>query len=120
MPGDNPILRSAPPSLEAAPSALWDGLVILDGDGVADGLALSGQAMEFLKDQYRHCKPVLLLGSTSALLEEARIPSPQSSGIPDAGLLLAGDDDPAGAVAAFVAALAKHRHFERETDPPRI
>ena len=107
-------------SLEAAPSALWDGLVIPDGDGVADGLALSGHAMEFLKDQYRHCKPVLLLGSTSALLEEARIPSPQSSGIPDAGLLLVGDDDPAGAVAAFVAALAKHRHFERETDPPRI
>jgi catalase len=107
-------------SLEAAPSALWDGMVIPDGDGVADGLALSGQAMEFLKDQYRHCKPVLLLGSTSALLEEARIPSPQSSDVADPGLLLFDGDDPADAVSAFVEALAKHRHFERETDPPRI
>jgi catalase len=107
-------------SLEAAPSVLWDGLVIPDGDGVTDMLARSGQALEFLKDQYRHCKPVLLLGSATALLEKAGILSPQGSEAPDPGLLLFGSDDLAGAVPAFIEALAKHRHFDRETDPPRI
>jgi hypothetical protein len=28
-------------------------------------------------------------------------------------------DDSAG-ITAFIAAIAKHRHFERETDPPRV
>jgi hypothetical protein len=29
-------------------------------------------------------------------------------------------DDTSGVVAAFIAAIAKHQHFERETDPPRV
>jgi catalase len=107
-------------SLEAAPSVLWDGLVIPTGDGVADVLAQSGHALDFLKDQYRHCKPILLLGAAAALLEVARIPSPQGSEAPDPGLLLFPGDDHVTAVSAFVDALAKHRHFDRETDPPRV
>ena len=42
------------------------------------------------------------------------------SGKPDPGLLLFGSDDVDAALKAFVAALSKHRHFERETDPPRV
>ena len=41
------------------------------------------------------------------------------SGHADPGLLLMEGDDPAG-IAAFIAAIARHRHFERETDPPRV
>ena len=29
----------------------------------------SGHAMEFLKDQYRHCKTILLIGAAAALLD---------------------------------------------------
>jgi catalase len=40
------------------------------------------------------------------------------SGKPDQGLLVASD---AATIADdFVAAIAKHRHFGRETDPPRV
>jgi catalase len=42
------------------------------------------------------------------------------SGEADPGLLLMEGDDTSGVVAAFIAAIAKHRHFERETDPPRV
>jgi catalase len=104
-------------SMEAAPSVLWDAMVVPDGEQAVAALLKSGHAIEFLKDQYRHCKPILLMGSAAALLEKAGIPQ---SGKVDAGLLLydAGQTDVA--VPALIEALEKHRHFERETDPPRV
>ena len=62
-------------SLETAPSALWDALIIVGGEDAADALSASGQALEFLKDQYRHCKPILLIGGAGSLLEKAGIPA---------------------------------------------
>ena len=103
-------------SLEAAPSVLWDAAVFLEGDA----LSASGHALEFLKDQYRHCKPILLLDGADVLLEQAGIPPALASGDPDPGLMRFENSDLAGAVAAFVAALTKHRQFDRETDPPRV
>jgi catalase len=50
---------------------------------------------------------------------KAGFPETLVSGHADPGLLLMEGDDPAG-IAAFIAAIAKHRHFERETDPPRV
>jgi catalase len=103
-------------SLEAAPAVLWDAAVFLGGDGLTE----SGQALEFLKDQYRHCKAVLVLGSATALLEKAGIPATLPSGEADPGLLVSRNDDLESRLAAFVAAVSRHRHFERETDPPRV
>jgi len=101
-------------TMEAAPSVLWDGVVIPDGDG---GLAGLGQAVDFVKDQYRHCKTILSLGAKSALIERAMLPATLPDGSDDAGLLVARSGDAAD---AFIAALARHRHFERETDPPAV
>jgi catalase len=39
-------------------------------------------------------------------------------GQPDPGLIVASDAGTAGD--DFIAAIAKHRHFARETDPPRV
>jgi catalase len=104
-------------SLEAAPSALWDAMVVVDG---AAELSASGQAVEFLRDQYRHCKPILLLGSARVLMEEAGIEPKLPTGKADPGLLFFDPEDRETATAAFVEALTKHRAFERETDPPRV
>ena len=103
--------------MEAAPSVVWDGLIVPGGE-VA--LTRSGHALEFLKDQYRHCKPILLLGPARALLEKAGIPPEPEAGDGDAGLLQSDDDAVEAGVAAFIAALTQHRHFARETDPPRV
>ena len=107
-------------SLEAAPSVLWDGCVIVGGEEAASVLAKSGQAMEFLKDQYRHCKPILALGTGPSVLEAAGIPRELTDGRADPGLLIYNGDSRSDAIAAFAEALARHRHFERETDPPLI
>jgi catalase len=105
-------------SMEAAPSVLWDALIVLEARTAA--LAESGHAIEFLKDQYRHCKPILLMGSAAGLLESAKIPAELPSGTADPGLLRFAAADVEAALKAFVGALVKHRQFERETDPPRV
>jgi catalase len=102
-------------TLEAAPAVLFDAMVAPDGSA-ADALASIGHAVEFVKDQYRHCKPILALGAGRKLLEAAKIPPELPDGGADPGILLG--DKPA--TRDFVTAIAKHRHFERQTDPPRI
>jgi len=103
-------------SLEAAPSALWDASIFPSGDAATQTLLNSGHALEFLKDQYRHCKPILLLGSSRALLDKAGIPTDE----PDPGFLIYGAEQTDEAASAFVSALERHRHFQRETDPPIV
>jgi catalase len=105
-------------SMENEPGFLFDALVLPDGQAAVDALASDGHTMEFIKDQYRHCKTLLVLGASSALLAQAGIEPTLPTGEADPGLIVAA----AGAVPAddFIAALGKHRHPERETDPPRV
>ena len=107
-------------SMEAAPSAVWDALVIPGGAAAAAALCESGHALEFLKDQYRHCKPIMLIGEARALLAKANIPEMLPSAQEDPGLLLIDENRVASGMTVFADALAKHRHFGRETDPPRV
>jgi catalase len=105
-------------TVEAAPSVLYDAVVIADGDESVSQLATDGRTLEFVKDQYRHCKPILAVGAGRALLEAAGV-MPESSGIDsDEGLILAADAE--AAADDFILAIAKHRHFVRETNPPRV
>ena len=51
-------------SLENEPGFLFDALVLPDGaEGVA-ALAQDGHTMEFIKDQFRHCKTILSFGES--------------------------------------------------------
>jgi catalase len=107
-------------SMEAAPSVLFDALVLPDGAEAIEALGHAGHALEFLKDQYRHCKPILLLGAAADLLEKAGVDARTPSGKPDPGLLHFKAADVTEATTAFMAAIGKHRHFLREADPPLI
>jgi catalase len=107
-------------SFEATPSVLYDAFVLPDGSGAVNALGADGRVLEFLKDQYRHCKPILVLGAATALLEKAAIPSNLPSGKADPGLLIIPAERGEEAAVAFRTAIASHRHFARETDPPRV
>jgi len=107
-------------SMEAAPSVLWDALIVPDGDQALDALSNSGHAIEFIKDQYRHCKPMLFVGLAEGLLEDVGIPERLTSGEADPGLLQFPGDQVEPGLQAFIEALTKHRAFERETDPPIV
>ena len=106
-------------SLENEPGFLFDAIVLPGAQAAVDALASNAHTLDFIKDQHRHCKTLLALGASSALLQAAGASQTLPSGKADPGVLLV----PAGAADAdmkrFIEALARHRHFERETDPPR-
>jgi len=106
-------------TLETAPSVLYDAVVV-PGGKAAKTLGNLGQALEFVKDQYRHCKPLLAIGEGTDLLQNAGIPAALPSGDPDPGLLLFKDKIGKDAVSQFAQAIAKHRHFARAMDPPSV
>jgi catalase len=107
-------------TLETMPSVLFDALVVPGGDAAMKALGNLGQALEFIKDQYRHDKPMLALGAGAALLENAGVSAVLDSGEPDPGVLLGEAGAAAETVADFVAAVARHRHHERAMDPPEV
>jgi catalase len=93
-------------------------LVLPSGADAVTALREDGRTLEFIKDQYRHCKPILALGESTELLTACGIEPTLPGGQSDPGLIIA--EGAARAADAFVAAIAKHRHFQRETNPPRI
>jgi catalase len=73
--------------------------------------------MDFVKEQYRHCKPILAFGGAPQhLLSRAGIPQLLGGERPDPGLVLADASEAQGGdpLLAFLAALSRHRHHERE------
>jgi catalase len=99
-------------TIEAMPSVLWDAVVVPDSAEAVAALAADGRTLEFLKDQYRHCKTMLVMGEGGALLDRAMISPTLPTGMPDPGLTMEAGH--------FTEALARHRHFERETNPPLV
>ena len=107
-------------TLETMPSVLFDALIIPGGKAAVTLLGNVGQAAEFIKDQYRHCKPILALGAGADLVENAGVPAKLPSGDDDPGMLIGRHASAAKALPDFVKALARHRHFERAMDPPEV
>jgi catalase len=100
-------------TMEATPSVLYDAVVLPDGADGVQRLLADGRSTEFVKDQYRHCKPILALGAGGTILDAIGVPS---DGAPARRAGIVVDDDGAG----FLDAIGKHRFFERETDPPAV
>ena len=106
-------------SMENSPSVLFDALILPDGEAGVRSLASFGQTMEFLTNQYRHGKTILALGASKMLLDRGGMTAKLPNGDIDGGLLVmrAGEKN---AARSFIAALTKHRHPERESDPPLV
>ncbi len=89
-------------TLETMPSVSFDAVVVPDGAKAAGALAALGHAREFLRDQYRHCKPILLAGAGVEVAKAAGVPT---------------DDRADWAVVrearVFVGAIGKHRYRDR-------
>jgi catalase len=107
-------------TFETMPSVLFDAVAVVGGKAAAKALGNVGHALEFLKDQYRHAKPLLALRAGAELLESAGVPSALPSGKPDPGVIVIRDAQASEALPAFIKAIARHRHHEREVDPPEV
>jgi catalase len=109
---------AADATLENAPGFLFDAMVLPDGAEAVAALDADAHTLEFLRAQYWHCKTILAFGASQALLAEAQIPMTMPDGSVDPGLILADATAADEAIADFISAMGKHRHFGRENDPP--
>ena len=107
-------------TLENSPAVLFDALVLPAGSEAVDALCSDGRTLEFVKDQYRHCKTILALGDSSKILTRAGIPLTLPSGAVDPGLLIEGREGNEADTQSFIAAIGLHRHVERDRDPPLV
>jgi len=102
-------------TLENSAPVLFDGVVLPDGAAGVKALGARSQVMDFIANQYRHGKTILVLGASKALLEKAGVPT-LSNGQADPGIVVAPIAKVGKGVADFVVALGKHRHPERDMD----
>jgi catalase len=95
-------------------------MVIPDGEAAVGAWVQDAHVLDFIRQQYRHCKPILAVGSGRTLLDKADIPPSLVDGSVDPGLVDTSSDTLAEAISKFKAALASHRSFGRESDPPKV
>ena len=117
---DDHSMLDADASFENEPGFLFDAMVLPDGEAAVTALAKDAHTMDFIRDQYRHCKTILVLGASKKLLAKAGVFEKLGNGESDPGLIFSSGDGAAKAAAAFIKGIARHRHPERETDPPAV
>jgi catalase len=97
-------------TFQAMPSVMFDAVLVPGGATSAQALAANGDAVHFVLEAYRHCKPVCVIGEGVELLRTLGI-----GGAPAAGVIV-GKNEPSTRVQMaqdFVAAMARHRHWGR-------
>ncbi len=107
-------------TFENMPSVLFDALVLPDGEEAVTRLSKDGRTLEFLKDQYRHGKTILVGAASTKLLEDAGVPLQLPTGKPDPGLIVGTAGQMKDRTREFLAAVAKHRHAGRAENPPVV
>jgi len=107
-------------SLEAGPSVLYDAVIIADGDESVTELSRDAQAVDFVRQQYRHCKPILAIGAGARLLSLSGVPTDLPDGTTDHALIITELPALDAALVQFKTALSGHRAFQRESDLPLV
>ncbi|RZI75006.1 MAG: catalase HPII [Variovorax sp.] len=100
------------------PSVMFDAVLVPGGKDAAAALSGNGDAVHFVLEAYKHCKAICTVGDGVGLLAGLGLGADATA---PAGVVIAktpannlGDNTAAQEVAqAFIAALAKHRHWDR-------
>lgn len=107
-------------TLETSPSVLYDAVVIPGGSTSVDALIADAHSLAFIREQYRHCKAILAVGDGSSLLAAADIPELLPDGSTDITVVTTNEYSLDDALNAFKTAVAAHRAYLRENDPPVV
>ncbi|WP_110969908.1 catalase HPII [Pseudomonas huaxiensis] len=91
-------------SMEGMPSVIFDAVWIASGQSVLDALKGDGVAVHFILEAYKHLKPVAGDAAAKGWFDSLNLKA-------DSGLLAGSDGK---TVKAFIAAIGKHRVWERE------
>lgn len=103
-------------SFEAGPGVLYDAVVIADGADSARSLQMEAIALDFVRQQYNHCKPILAIGAGAEVLKKLGVQTTLPSGQGDPSLWMADAASLKAALTEFKGALGAHRNFQREAE----
>jgi catalase len=100
-------------TFHAMPSVMFDAVLVPGGGASAQALAQDGDAVHFVLEAFRHCKPLCLIGESVELLRGAGVSGADAPA--PAGVVI-GTNEPTTRLQMaqdFIAALGKHRHWGR-------
>ncbi|WP_432221936.1 catalase [Flavobacterium sp. TMP13] len=100
-------------SFLTASSVLFDAVYVPDGEEL-NALAENDDVSEFLNDAYKHCKVIGADGQASKVINAAPFASKINND--DDGLILTNEKGSADFAQEFIAAMGKHRFWEREVN----
>ena len=98
-------------------SVMYDGVVVPGGAASVEALRASGDAVHFVAEAFKHCKPIAAVGAGVDLLSAAGLPVGARAkgrvGV-EQGVVTGGEGaDPAAVGERLVEALGQHRFFGR-------
>jgi catalase len=101
-------------------SVLFDAVYVPGGDASVEALMRQREAHEFVSEAYKHCKAIAASDAGTQLLESAlglAVGDTEASGKPvmsSQGVVTSRDASLDSLATAFIQAIARHRHWERE------
>ncbi|NLD72796.1 MAG: catalase HPII, partial [Chloroflexi bacterium] len=103
-------------------SVLFDAVYVPGGRASIDSLKTHGEALHFVSEAFKHCKPVAAMAEGVELLKAASLPGVKLAGaraggkaVADQGVVTApAGADIGGFASQFIEAIAQHRHWARE------
>jgi catalase len=97
------------------PSVMFDAVLVPGGASSAQALGVNGDAVHFMLEAYKHCKPICVIGEGVQLLRTLGVGVEQAGSPVIPGVVVGRNDPPGRAQLAqdFIAALARHRHWTR-------
>jgi catalase len=105
-----------------ASSVLYDALAVAGGESAAE-LARIPDALRFLREAFRHAKPIGATNEGIDVLEAAALPGVETAAedhgegvVASVGVVTQRAEDLSSFGEAFVEAVREHRHFDRELD----
>jgi len=104
-------------TIQAMPSVMFDAVIVAGGKESADALSRLGDAVHFVLEAYKHCKPVCAIGDGVALLALLGINAGATaeSLVNHPGVVM-GEASAEGALKTaqdLIAAMSVHRHWDR-------
>ncbi len=108
-------------SFLTASSVMYDAVFVPGGANSVATLKMNGDAIHFINEAFKHCKPIAAVGEGIELLHEADLNNVQLAGkkkgqdmVTDQGVVTAATTaDPDDFVRDFMRAIAQHRHWDR-------
>jgi catalase len=100
-------------TFQGMPSVMFDAVLVPGGAASAQALLKDGQAVHFVLEAYRHCKPLCLIGESVEILHSRGFGNAEPAA--PSGVVI-GTNEPTTRLQMaqdFIAAIGRHRHWAR-------